>query len=156
MVRNPWKWHVSWYNYIRKDKGGKHSGMPSEHALFQDFSFLDYLRWLETAFDKTRANQYYLGQVSDWVVDETGAIAISDILRQETLAQDLRHLQEKYDLRLSIPKSSKNQSFSGDYRSQYCDEGVEIVARRHPRDISLFGYEFENPNVDSSVSVSSS
>jgi hypothetical protein len=46
---------------------------------------------------------------------------------------------------LSIPKNRRNQSFWGDYRSEYCAEGVDIVARRHQRDIAMFGYEFENP-----------
>ncbi|MDO6483048.1 hypothetical protein [Shimia thalassica] len=145
VIRNPWQWHLSWFNYIRKDTDGKKSGLPDEHALFVNFSFLDYLRWLEDPLITGKPNQYYLNQVSDWFIDKNETVKVPDILRQEALVEDLERLRAKHNLLLSIPKNRRNQSFWGDYRSEYCAEGVDIVARRHQRDIAMFGYEFENP-----------
>ncbi len=148
VIRNPWQWQLSWYHCIRNDAGGKHSGMPDEHDLLQRFSFLDYLNWLDDPLTTGRANQYYLQQVSDWVVAENGAIEGIDILRQENLGQDLRHLAEKYSLHLRIPKRRRNVSFEGDYRAEYCPQGVDIVTRRHARDLALFHYCFDDSNIN--------
>ncbi|MHA6261934.1 sulfotransferase family 2 domain-containing protein [Arenibacterium sp. CAU 1754] len=142
VIRNPWAWHVSWYNYVRKDTGGRSSGMPQEHALFQKMSFSDYLQWLEDPLDTGRGNQYYLKQISDWLIDETGTIRVSDILRQETLRADLEKFRDKHHLLLRIPKRMVNQSTEGDYRRAYSDEDVDRVAKRHARDIEIFGYRF--------------
>lgn len=143
VVRNPWEWHLSWYHYVRGDKDGKHSGMPDEHALFQKMSFLDYLRWLDAPLMTGKPNQYYLNQVSDWMTDEDGRVRVPDILRQECLADDLQALADKHGVLLNIPEQRINTSDHGDYRAAYCSEGIDIVARRHARDLALFGYDFE-------------
>lgn len=153
VARNPWQWHLSWYHYVHADIGGKHSGMPDEHELFSRFSFLDYLKWLDEPLITGKPNQYYLRQVSDWIVDENGAIVVPDILRQETLRKDFERLADKHGLLINIPRGRRNQSFWGDYRSEYCDEGVEIGTRRHARDISLFGYAFEHPDTNTNGSL---
>lgn len=144
VIRNPWQWHLSWYNYIRQDSGGRRTGMPKEHELFQNFSFLDYLHWLDDPLITDQPNQYYLLQVSDWVIDDTGKIAVDEVLRQETLLADLKKMARKHNLLLQFPKRRRNVSFRGDYRAEYTSEGVDIVARRHRRDIELFGYSFDS------------
>ena len=143
VIRDPWQWHLSWYNYIRKDKDGLRSGMPDEHRLLQTMSFIDYLRWLEDPMITGKPNQYYLKQISDWIIDEDGTVRIDDVVRQERLVEDLTSFGKKHGILLKIPKKRLNQSFEGDYRSAYCPEGVDIVARRHARDLAMFNYSFE-------------
>ncbi len=142
VIRNPWDWHLSFYSYIRQDEGGRKSGMPIENKIFQTLSFTDYLRWLGDQ-EEIRHNQYYLHQLSDWTVDENGKMCIEDILRQENLRADLEGLRDRYNLRLSIPAGCVNQSKHEDYREVYDAHGIDIVARRHIRDIELFRYHFE-------------
>lgn len=145
VIRNPWDWHLSWYNYVGKDEGGRHSGMPLEHAQIKNLSFAEYLRWLDDEEIEKSAEDYCRKQVSDWLVDEEGTIRIDDILRQESLQQDLLALEAKYGLRLKIAEGQRINASRADtgYRQHYDSAGVDIVARRHARDIEMFGYSFE-------------
>ncbi len=141
VIRDPWSWHQSWYRYIRGDKGGRRSGMPVEHALFQNISFLEYLRWLAAPGITGQSNRYYLAQVSDWLVDEAGVPRVEHILRQERLRDDLEALRDTYGLRVTLPRKPVNTSRKPpDCNVSYTAEGIDIVARRHARDIALFGY----------------
>jgi len=142
VVRNPFDWHVSWYNYVKKDAGGKKSGMPIEHSLFKNMSFSDYLLYLEDQPFMERPNQYYLMQMCDWVTDENGDLLNIDILNQETLSEDLSKLKEKHQIIINPSASRINQSFHGDYRKFYKDSDIDIVSRRHSKDIAIFGYKF--------------
>jgi len=143
LVRNPWAWHLSWYNYIKKDRDGSRSGMADEAALFKTFSFRDYLHWIEDPTPTNTAQRYYLRQVSDWVLDDKGQIAVDTVLRQEQLHQDMLALREKYGLLIRIPDRRVNVSTKGDFRDAYTSEDVDLIAKRHKRDIDLFGYTFE-------------
>jgi len=146
LVRNPWDWHLSWFSYIRADTGGRRSGHVLEHTLFQRFSFHDYIDWLEDP-DAPRGPQgYIVRQLSDWFVDESGRIAVDHVLRQEHLADDLRRLARAEGLCLKLPRRRRNASRTAgarDWRPFYSDHDAERIARRHARDIALFGYSFD-------------
>lgn len=145
VIRNPWDWHVSWYHYVGRDTGGKRSGMPLEHEQIKDLSFSDYLAWLDDSEQPRSRDDYMRRQISDWMVNEDGEIAVDDILRQENLRGDLEALRDRYGLRLKISSrerinaSRKDQ----DYRRFYSAADADRIARRHGRDIALFGYSFE-------------
>lgn len=151
LVRNPWDWHVSWYHYIRGDTGGQRSGHALEHELFRRFSFHDYIDWLEDP-DAPRGPQGYITrQVSDWFVDESGRIAVDHVLRQERLGADLAELARTEGLCLKLPRRRRNASRAQDtrdWRAFYSDADAERIARRHARDIALFGYRFDPAPVD--------
>jgi hypothetical protein len=144
LVRNPFAWHFSWYNYIRQDATGQRSGMPDEAALFQRLSFDDYLDWLQDPAPTSTEQRYYLRQVSDWVVDETGKIVVDDLLRQETLKDDLVAFRSKYNLIFKIPEKRINQSTHDDYRTAFSPRGVDIITQRHAHDLRFLGYTFES------------
>lgn len=119
--------------------------MLLEHEQIKDLSFSDYIKWLDDIDRPRSADDYARRQVSDWIIDENGKIAVQEVLRQERLEEDLRSLKEKYGLRIIVPygqriNSSRSES---DYRLSYSDEDAEIIARRHQRDIALFNYRFE-------------
>lgn len=143
VVRNPFSWHVSWYTYIRGPKGGKRSGYQLEHELFSKMAFSDYVKWLSDP-DAERTKRFDMGkQVSDWVLDEDGKIAVDHVLRQETLIDDLKRLAFNHHLRLRIPKKRINVSNEKqDYREFYTAEDVDVIAGRHQKDLSLFEYAF--------------
>nr|WP_317055751.1 hypothetical protein [Roseovarius sp. W115]MDV2929338.1 hypothetical protein [Roseovarius sp. W115] len=111
--------------------------------LFQKFSFSDYISWLE---DETaqRTHRHDMGrQVSDWVCDENGKVVVNEILRQETLMSDLEALRDRYGLILRMPKKPLNKFGTGKkYQDYYSDNDVEIIAKRHKRDLALFNYSF--------------
>ncbi len=145
VVRNPWDWHLSWYNYVSKDVGAKKSGMLIEHEQIKNLTFSEYLRWLDDPEVIRSQDDYARKQVSDWIVDETGTLVSRHILRQETLEGDLNDLSEEFGLAINVPSGQRINASRNDvdYRRFYSSEEVEIIASRHQRDIELFGYKFE-------------
>lgn len=148
VIRNPFSWHVSWYNYIRSPRKRKkqeyhQSGYYLEHEMFQKMSFSNYVDWLDNP-DALRTETFDMGkQVSDWVLDEKENIAVDHILRQETLAQDLDDMACAYGIRIRLPSQPVNvSSYKKRYQDFYTSEDVDKIAARHQRDIRLFGYEF--------------
>ncbi|KGE02461.1 hypothetical protein JL39_02755 [Rhizobium sp. YS-1r] len=119
--------------------------MLLEHEQIKDLSFSGYIKWLEDMDQPRSLHDYARRQVSDWIIDENGKIAVHEVLRQERLEEDLRSLKEKYGLRITVPYGQRINSSRSErgYRWSYSDEDAEIIARRHQRDIALFGYRFE-------------
>lgn len=143
VVRNPWDWHVSFYHYIRQLTGRNREHFADENARLNAMSFADYLRWID---DESAAKGEMIDathNVSDWVTDETGAIVVDTVMRQESLEADFQAFIDRYGLRLSVPTRRVNASKHKDFRSYYGPAEVEIVARRHARDLELFGYSFD-------------
>ncbi len=145
VIRNPWDWHLSWFNYVSKDVGAIKSGMLLEHQQIKDMSFSQYLMWLGDSTLTKSKDDYTRRQVSDWIVDEHGTVMVQEILRQETLTDDLATMRDKYSLNISLPRFERINSSRqlADYRSFYDDKQAEMIARRHNRDIELFGYSFD-------------
>ncbi len=143
VIRNPFSWHVSWFTYIRGPKGGKRSGYHIEHALFQKMSFCDYVDWLVDP-NAQRTKQFDMGkQVSDWILDSENNIAVDYVLRQETLETDLRKMADSSKIRIRIPHKPVNVSNATKrYQDFYTSKDVDLITKRHQRDIQLFGYEF--------------
>ena len=145
VVRNPFEWHFSWFNYIRCQKPHR-TGYSLEHKLFQSFEFSDYVAWLEDAGAPRTARHDMGRQLADWVCDEEGRLVVPHILRQENLFSDLEELRDKYGLKIAIPQKKVNAFSKGDdFRRHYSDADVLTITKRHKRDLDLFDYAFE-PN----------
>ncbi|MEP3346871.1 MAG: sulfotransferase family 2 domain-containing protein [Litoreibacter sp.] len=143
VVRNPFDWHVSWFNYIRNPLGGRRSGYHVEHHLFQTMDFADYVHWLGDP-KGVRSVQFDMGRLlCDWVVDESGKIVVNEILRQEQLEDGLAEMKQRHNLRIKLPAKKINTSNASDYRSFYTAKEVDIISERHARDLDMFGYTFE-------------
>ena len=141
VVRNPWAWHVSWFNYIKQDVDGK-SGHQIEHELFQAFEFRDYLQWLIDPNAERGPQGYIQRQLSDWLIDEREQLVVPTVFRQETLQTDIQAFSTLHRLKVKATAIRLNTSSSRSFREYYDREGAEIIRKRHERDISLFGYEF--------------
>ncbi len=143
VVRNPFEWHFSWFNYLQHQKPHR-TGYYIEHEMFQSFSFSDYVSWLDDA-EAPRTPRHDMGkQLADWVCDENGEVVITEILRQERLSSDLTALKDRYRLKINVPKTQVNAFSRGkDFRSYYSDNDISAIAKRHQRDLELFGYAFE-------------
>lgn len=143
VVRNPFDWHVSWFNYIRKDEGGRRSGHRIEAELFARMNFADYVQWLEDP-DAPRGPQGYIQrQVHEWLIDETGNIRVDRVLRQENLRDDFAAMIAETGILVRPGNRRRNVSNDKDFRSFYTPREVDIIARRHATDCALFGYGFE-------------
>lgn len=142
VVRNPWAWHVSWFNYVRAQGGGKRSGLKVEHKQFRKMEFSDYLVWLKDPTAKTTPPGIIKRQLSDWILDSNGVVRANAILRQETLYDDVVELVNRLGIAIEPKQFRRNVSTTDDYRNYYTSQDIENVAQRHQRDIELFGYEF--------------
>jgi hypothetical protein len=142
VVRNPWSWHVSFYHYVRQLEGRNREKAERNHRLLNRVSFSEYLDWIDSPEALSRNEIASVHNVCDWVVDETGKVAVDVVMRQECLEADFQKFIEEYGLRLSVPKKRVNASKHDDYRTYYSDNDAEVVGRRHARDIELFKYSF--------------
>jgi len=147
VVRNPWEWHVSWFHYLKEDIGGIKSGHVIESEIFQKFSFEDYLSWLDDESLPRSKQGYIQKQVSDWVVDDQGSIAVDNIIKSENLIEGIREMVEslniKVDIKNELYNHRENKSVHKNFRTYYKQKDVDLIEKRHSRDIKLFGYSFE-------------
>lgn len=143
VVRNPFEWHVSWFFYIRQPKGGRRSGYHVEHRLFQKMQFCDYVDWLDDP-EALQGPRHEMGQeICEWVIGDRGEIVVDTILRQERLKADLAEMRDRYGLMINPVEKQVNTSPRKDYRKLYSAKAVDVIARRHARDLEMFGYTFE-------------
>lgn len=142
VIRDPWSWHVSLYHYIKNLEGVAREKKKAAHEVMNRLSFSEYLLWLDNMGEEFQTT-HFAKNICDWLVDETGEIAVDFVLRQERLVEDLLKMQKEYGLYLRIPQQRINTSKHDDYRSYYTDQEADFIARRHRRDIEMFGYTFE-------------
>lgn len=131
-VRNPWARTVSLYN---RREGTQVSA---------DTSFTEFCRGLRYASDTclhpTRANCQL-----DWLIDETGALAVDHVIRLEDLNNGISHVNAATDGRVALKNQHRNRnpvSTAESYRVQYTEETRLIVGDLFKRDIDFFGYTF--------------
>lgn len=143
VVRNPWDWHVSWYHYLKYDKDGMDSGHLIEHQLFNKVEFPDYIRWLDDPGATRSPQGFIVKQMSDWLIDDNGLVAVDHILRSETLAADLNNFLRSMGCQIRPRLRTVNTSQRDrDYRRYYDNATAGMIAHRHRRDIVEFGYRF--------------
>jgi hypothetical protein len=131
-VRNPWSRVVSLY---RRREGIQ----VSKRIDFE--TFCEQLRY---ASDTCRHPSRAANQL-DWMVDETGELAVDYVLRLEDLETGLNEIHRRTNGRVALERKHLNvnpKSISGSYRSAYSDTSRAIVAELFQKDIEFFGYEF--------------
>lgn len=143
VVRNPFDWHVSWFNYIRHDQGGRKSGHRIEADLFARMSFADYVDWLEDPDAPSSPQGYIRRNIHEWMTDESGTLRMDRILRHEHLRDDFAAMIAETGILVRPGLRRRNVSNHKDFRSFYTGREVDIIARRHARDCAMFGYRFE-------------
>lgn len=126
IVRNPWDWRVSLYNYMLKET------THFQHELAKSFgSFDKYIEWRvaeEVRFQK------------DFVYSENGEQLVDFIEMFERLEADFQTICSDIGISTSLPKL--NVSNKKPYQQYYNKRTMELVKQAFEPDISLFGYEF--------------
>ena len=123
VVRNPWDRVVSAYHYYLRRK-----------AIDKNISFEDFLRG---QWNKSKGNIWGCAtkQMHEYYYD------VDVILRFENLNEDFKVIQEFFGRDQSLSKN--NTSNHKDFRTYYTPEMVDIVAKKHAKDIQLYNYSFE-------------
>lgn len=127
IVRNPWDWQVSLYNYMLKNVA------HHQHELVKSFkSFDDYIDW--------RCNEEIRYQ-RDFIYSDNGEKLIDYVGRYERLEKDFQTICEKIGVAAQLPKL--NISRSVPYQNFYNEETIEMVRQAFYPDIKLFDYDYE-------------
>lgn len=132
MVRNPWARVASLYS---RREGVKMS---------TDMDFETFCLGIRYASDTCRIPTRHDAQL-DWVIDDSGQIAVDLVLRLEDMADGLQQVREMTDGRLDFESKKANVnagSLSGSYRDRYSQAAREHIGKVFRRDIEAFGYSF--------------
>lgn len=126
IVRNPWDWQVSLFQYMRKEP--RHP----QHALAMAFENFDaYIRW------RCR-NEVRLQK--DFIHSPEGELLVDFVGRFENLEADFAAICSRIGISASLPQL--NVSNATPYRQFYDEKTRELVRRAFAPDIALFGYDF--------------
>lgn len=130
IVRNPFDWQVSLYNYALKDP--RHH----EHELTKSFKSFD--KYLEWRIDGNFSLQ------SDFIYSKDGELLVDEILKFENLDVDFKRVLKKLDIREEIILPQHNQSSDKPYRAYYKGFSENSV-------IDTFKEDFENLDYSTSL-----
>ena len=126
IVRNPWDWQVSLYNFILKDSSNHH------HKLVRSLGNFDtYIRWRcaeGVAFQK------------DFIYSADGELLVDFVGRYESLEADFATVCSRLGISTFLPKF--NVSNTKPYQQFYTEETKQLVRRAFDEDITLFNYDF--------------
>ncbi len=125
-VRNPWDWHVSFYNYVVKD--------PSHHQHYLVRKLGSFEKYVEWKCGKAVRLQ------KDFVYSGDGELLVDFLGRHENLSADFQTICSRIGISTSLPKL--NVSKTKPYQEFYSDETKELVRLAYDADIKLFGYDF--------------
>lgn len=126
VVRNPWDWQVSLYQYMLKNPGHR------QHKLTKGFqNFEDYLDW--------RCNKEVRFQ-KDFIYSQNGELLVNFVGKFETLDQDFKVVCKRLNIPARLPKV--NVSNTVPYQNFYTQKTQDMVRSVFEPDITLFNYSF--------------
>jgi len=132
-VRNPWARAVSLYYR------GEGVQVPTE-----EMSFAAFCERHVYASDTCRKPTLHRNQL-DWIVDETGEIAVDCVNKNEELDRGFDEVRERTGGRIDLAALRRNvnaRSKSESYRELYDDATRALIARHFEKDIDTFKYVF--------------
>lgn len=126
IVRNPWDWQVSLYNFALKNIN------HYQHDLVKNFeNFDEYIKWRCTSEIKFQ---------KDFIYSHEGELLVNFVGRFENLDTDFKKICSHIGITASLPKL--NVSNTKLYQQFYTDETRELVRHTFHPDIELLGYDF--------------
>jgi hypothetical protein len=129
IVRNPWEWQVSAYNYTLKNPRHRN------HKLIKSLgSFEQYLKWLcnqeQTNFCQKK-----------FIFSHSGEQLVKYIGKYERLDQDFKLICSKLGISTELPQL--NVYRNKDYKTYYNDKTIQLVRNFCSSDIETFDYDFD-------------
>lgn len=126
IVRNPWDWQVSLYNYMLKNE------QHWQHSLIKSMSnFEEYIEW--------RVNKDKHLQ-KEFVTDENGSLIVDFIGKYETLQSDFKKICDRLGIEEELPHL--NVSKDRDYREYYTEKTKNLIFDHFKEDLELFSYSW--------------
>lgn len=137
MVRNPYSWLVSTYEYIKRAKNHDY------HDLCTNNNFDYFVHWVvgtAMKLDRPFGSNKYLTQTGFVTVD--GQIAMDKIYRMEEFNIAVQDLKKRFNIPLtSIPRRNVNPH-PKPYESYYSPDLIRFVNTHFKDDLHNFDYAF--------------
>jgi len=131
VVRNPWDWQVSLYNFMQK----KPTHIQHE-AVKKIGSFDEYIR--KRCLENCSFQR--IGTQRDFIYSESDELLVDFVGRFESLQADFESICSRIGVSATLPRL--NVYNTRPYRQFYTAETREMVSQTFASDISLLGYEF--------------
>jgi hypothetical protein len=131
VIRNPWSRVYSWYRAVIRNNDVRKSYKLPENLDFKEFVkyHLDYHLGLR--------EQFY------WLFDSGKNIPMDFIARFENLQKDFLKIAEAIGLANGELPKKRFTGKSASYIEVYNNETKDIIWKRYKKEISYFGYEFD-------------
>lgn len=126
IVRNPWDWQVSVYNYTLKEVNHHQRETVKKCRAFDE-----YIEW--------RCSRPTTCQ-KDYICDQSGAQLVDFVARYENLDADFQFICSRLGISAVLPKL--NVTKIKPYQEYYSERSVALVREKFAPDIALFDYEF--------------
>lgn len=143
VVRNPYdrilsELYCPWIGIV------KNNTTPSKEEINK---FLNYnlKRFLKNPDSLLKGGHY--GLQYSYVYDKNDILIVDEILKLETLDEDLEKLNKKYNLNLVIDKKKTNTSSKNCKISDISDENIELINTIYKLDFEKFEYPMINRNL---------
>ena len=131
LVRNPWDRMVSYYHWLRVQAFSHPAVALAKSSDFKSFILHPHTR--------TSMSNWPYGR---YVSDGDGREHVSCFVRLEHMEQDLVPAEDHLGFSLFPLERTNASQRPPDYRSCYCDDTAETVAKGCAQDINRFGYAF--------------
>jgi hypothetical protein len=144
IVRNPWDWHVSFYEYFINNKSENVNEVIRKHGFMQEnyISFEKHIKNINTYMRYGNLVDLCLDELYTWLSDFNGKIK-ADWIKFENLEDNLNEYLEKINVqKVKLEKIRITKKRYKDYRKYYNEETYNIIKEKHKNDIKLFNYKF--------------
>ena len=131
-VRNPWDWQVSLYEFILQREDHRQRDIVKNMASFEE-----YLEW--------RLSQPRILQ-KDFISDDRGNIIVNFVGQYENIEADFQTVCTKLGITDEV-LPHKNKTQRRDYREYYNDRTKNMIFKHFQEDIEMFGYDFDDGNL---------
>lgn len=126
IVRNPWDWQVSLYNYMLRNTN------HFQHELIKELNgFDEYIRW------RCRGNA---SLQKDFIYSENNELLVDFLGKFEQINKDFQKICSQIGVSATLPKINVSNTIP--YQEYYNDKTKELVRKTFEPDISLFEYKF--------------
>jgi len=141
IVRNPFDWIVSNYNWITNNK------WHSDHGIAINKTFKEFVQWIrDVGFKKdiysstiVKIDSFYTNQ-HEFVCDKDGSLIVDKVFKMEKLNSDFQEWKKNFPT-ITIEKMPHiNITPHDDYKKYYDKETEKMVVDMYQKDFDMFGY----------------
>lgn len=143
IIRNPFSWYVSWYNFI-KNEIRSDPDFVRERQIVDNETFSTFIIWVaENRENLVFANRGFETPKFQEYIDWHGGEELCDlvnVIKMEEIYPDI--LKDRFGLNIKFGSIIGPARKKTNWRDWYDESTKAIVADMHARDLEKYGYEF--------------